>query len=729
MHIVLYNVFCHSKADIFIRHLKQNGKKMKGKLWRKQKIIIFRQRIFIGKRLDINVAMKRLIAVHIFMLLCSAGQASHIMGGDFTYTLIGSVPQQQKKVYKISLNYYRNCDTSAAQFQPYYDLYICYDSSNANYKRAYAQISLDKISTQPIVPPILDTTCYYNNNWCVEKTYYEATVTLSEDTTWHLFLSDGARNVSINNLIQPDSTGIFFYTVIPAGISNSTPQFSNSPTPFICNLDTMQLSNLAFDSDGDSLVYKIVQPYGYIGLNNLMTYQDINFNLYYLFPLPTVIYGPGYSYTSPFGAGGLCSINSQTGLLTISSPNQGLYVLAIEVEEYRNGTLLSRTRRDMQVVVAACSYNTAPQLTSPVVLNYQIDEGDSICFPLTFTDAENNMINISATGNLFGAALTNPPAQFVVNPTPNNNTAQFCWKTICGQAAPFPYMFTVESTDNGCPSKTNTYVFSIRVKTIPHNQLPSINLSMYPDTPTCTGTAFQFNASTQFAGNNPTYQWYINGQALSNNYPNYTTNQLNNGDSVSVQLISNSICVIDSSAISNTQVATVLQPTVASFITSTVSVSSINVLQQFTNQSVGNTYNFWNFGDSTQSAEINPQHVYENSGVYLVQLVTVSDDGCRDTTEAPVDIKTTMSFFMPSSFTPDDNGLNDLFTPIGAEMPDYTLQIFNRWGQLLYSETGKPQWNGRYKNQLLPLGMYIYSIRMHNPTDPIIKTGTVMLLR
>ena len=695
----------------------------------KQRFIIFRQRIFIRKRLDNIVVMKSIIAILIFILLCNTGQATHIMGGEFTYTLIGSVPQQQKKVYKISLNYYRNCDTSAAQFQTFYDLYICYDSSNTNYKRLYTQISLDKINTQPVTLPVIDSTCYYNNNWCVEKAYYEATVILSEDTTWHLFLNDGARNVSINNLIQPDSTGIFFYSMIPAGISNSTPHFSSLPTPFICNLDTVQLSNLAFDSDGDSLAYKLVRPYGNLGVNNLMTYQDINLNLYFLFPLPTVIYSPGYSYTSPFGAGGFCSLDSQTGLLTISSPNQGLYVLTVEVEEYRNGALLSGTRHDMQVIVAACSYNTAPQLTSPVVLNYQIDEGDSLCFPLTFADAENNQINISATGNLFDAALNNPPALFVVNTAPNNNTAQFCWKTICGQAAPFPYMFTVAITDNGCPSKTNTYVFTILVKSISHNQLPSITLSMFPDTAICTGTAIRFNATTQFAGNNPTYQWYINGQAISNNYPDYITNQLNNGDSVSVQLISNSICVIDSGAISNTQVATVLQPTVASFITNTVSVNSINALQQFTNLSVGNTYNYWNFGDSTQSVDISPQHVYVGSGIYLVQLITVSSDGCRDTTEVPVDIKTTMSFFIPSSFTPDANGLNDWFAPIGAEMQDYTLQIFNRWGQLLFSETGKPQWNGRFKNQLLPLGTYIYSIRMNNPTDPIIKTGTVMLLR
>jgi hypothetical protein len=505
--------------------------------------------------------MKSIIALLIFTLLCSAGQATHIMGGELTFTLLGSMPQQQKKVYKISLNYYRNCDSSSAQFQPYYNLYICYDSSNTNYKRAYAQISLDKISTKPVIPPLLDSTCFYNNNQCVEKAYYEGTISLSEDTTWHLFLSDGTRNESINNLIQPDSTGIFFYTVIPAGISNSTPQFSNSPTPFICILDTVQINNLAFDSDGDSLAYKLVKPYGYIGSNNLMTYQDINLNLYYLFPLPTVIYIPGYSYTSPFGAGGLCNIDSQTGLLTIASPNQGLYVVAIEVEEYRNGTLLSRTRRDMQIVVVACSYNTAPQLISPVVLNYQIDEGDSICFPLIFTDAENNNINISATGNLFDAALTNPPALFVVNTAPNNNTAQFCWKTICGQATSLPYMFTVESTDNGCPSKKNTYVFSLYVKAIPHNQQPSIILNMFPDTAICTGTVIQFNASTQFAGNSPTYQWFINGQPLSNNYPYYTTNQLNNGDSISVHLISNSICVTDTTAISNTQYASMLQPT------------------------------------------------------------------------------------------------------------------------------------------------------------------------
>lgn len=113
--------------------------------------------------------MKSIIAVLIFMLLCNAGQATHIMGGEFTYTFIGSVPQQQKKVYKISLNYYRNCDTSAAQFQTYFDLYICYDSSNTNYKRLYAQISLDKINTQPVTPPVLDTTCYYNNNWVCRK--------------------------------------------------------------------------------------------------------------------------------------------------------------------------------------------------------------------------------------------------------------------------------------------------------------------------------------------------------------------------------------------------------------------------------------------------------------------------------------------------------------------------------------------------------------------------------
>ncbi len=113
----------------------------------------------------------------------------------------------------------------------------------------------------------------------------------------------------------------------------------------------------------------------------------------------------------------------------------------------------------------------------------------------------------------------------------------------------------------------------------------------------------------------------------------------------------------------------------------------------------------------------------------MVQLITVSDDGCHDTIEVPVDIKTTMSFFIPSSFTPDANGLNDWFAPIGAEMPDYTLQIFNRWGQLLFSETGKPQWNGYYKNQQLPLGMYIYTIRINNPAKSLIETGTVMLLR
>ena len=69
------------------------------------------------------------------------------------------------------------------------------------------------------------------------------------------------------------------------------------------------------------------------------------------------------------------------------------------------------------------------------------------------------------------------------------------------------------------------------------------------------------------------------------------------------------------------------------------------------------------------------------------------------------------SFFVPSAFTPNIDYINDTFTPKGVNFKYYEMTIFNRWGQELYfTRNISTGWNGRYRWQDCPNGVYVYQI-------------------
>ncbi|MFQ3579970.1 MAG: gliding motility-associated C-terminal domain-containing protein, partial [Bacteroidales bacterium] len=84
---------------------------------------------------------------------------------------------------------------------------------------------------------------------------------------------------------------------------------------------------------------------------------------------------------------------------------------------------------------------------------------------------------------------------------------------------------------------------------------------------------------------------------------------------------------------------------------------------------------------------------------------------------------------IPNAFTPNDDGINDLWVIENIELfPDAIVQVFNRWGQLLF-ETKDPgvSWDGKLNNSLLPTGTYIYIIAINNNDKTY--TGTVTIVR
>ncbi len=73
------------------------------------------------------------------------------------------------------------------------------------------------------------------------------------------------RNLDIDNLANPNGTGIGYYAFIPATlVDNSSPVFLGAPTPFLCTSDTTSFVNSASDTDGDQLIFSFETPYNSI---------------------------------------------------------------------------------------------------------------------------------------------------------------------------------------------------------------------------------------------------------------------------------------------------------------------------------------------------------------------------------------------------------------------------------------------------------------------------------
>jgi gliding motility-associated-like protein len=128
----------------------------------------------------------------------------------------------------------------------------------------------------------------------------------------------------------------------------------------------------------------------------------------------------------------------------------------------------------------------------------------------------------------------------------------------------------------------------------------------------------------------------------------------------------------------------------------------------FTNQSTGGVSYLWNFGDGTSSTLADPQHTFTEPGVYFVQLIVTNSDGCTDTLIIRVEVELTSALSIPNVFTPNSDGLNDLFAFTEEGILEVKAEIYNRWGNKIYdwNKTGHG-WNGITKDgKEAPEGTY-----------------------
>jgi PKD repeat protein len=163
----------------------------------------------------------------------------------------------------------------------------------------------------------------------------------------------------------------------------------------------------------------------------------------------------------------------------------------------------------------------------------------------------------------------------------------------------------------------------------------------------------------------------------------------------------------------------------------------------FNNLTTGGVRYLWNFGDGTTSDESDPHHIYQSYGRYDVILTVYSEHGCADSVTI-TDIFTDKGMFLrfPTAFLPNTGGptggyynrrtdeSNQVFHPVASGVASYNLKIYNKVGLLVFESSDiEMGWDGYYKGELCPPGVYVWKVRgTYRNGQAIVMAGDVTLI-
>jgi len=308
----------------------------------------------------------------------------------------------------------------------------------------------------------------------------------------------------------------------------------------------------------------------------------------------------------------------------------------------------------------------------------------------------------------------------------------------------------------------------------------------------CKGSPVNFTATSSNEGSTPVYRWMKNNTFVGNNSKTYTDNDFSNNDVISCVLNSNANCASSSEVTSNNIRLTVHpNPNVTLDQNPNLCSGSSRRLDpgMFSNY-------FWNNGSQNRSIDVNAPGVYsvkvtdkngcEGTGTTEIRMLlpvpsgfmppdtaicsygalllkanrdyqkyfwstgstwpsisiaqpgqysleVTDDNNCKATEFVEVSLKLCMNgLYLPSAFTPDNDGKNDTFRPLlFGDVKEYRLVIYNRWGNLVFlTEDVLHGWNGTYKGLKLSSEVYAWACtyRFNLGLKTTIK-GTVLIIK
>lgn len=391
------------------------------------------------------------------------------------------------------------------------------------------------------------------------------------------------------------------------------------------------------------------------------------------------------------GPNGFISTNQNPEILAIGPEIAGTYKLYVQV-----GDCVSEVNS-----VDILSVDLKPEAMFSIEVNNRCETNQSF----SFINTSKNYTKL--TWN-FGIGVKSQVAI--------NNDSKILTFTDPG---PKTITLTVES-NNGC---TSTFTKDILVELKPEKPEISINQASF-----CLTDIIKLSIPAQ---EGITYTW-----SGPNNY-SATTNAIE--IPVTDFNVAGEYQVVLTSGTCSAEPATIVVPAIAripiaKFYTEpTFNIKfSAPVPITFTNTSLYGDFYEWNFGDGFTSTEQSPTHIYQTDGVFRITLTAFSKNGCSNSiTQGDLIIKKNASTFVPNAFSPNGDGINDELLVGVTNLKKYSIQIFNRLGsRVFFTDNIFENWNGTFKGNDLPVGVYYYIILGTNLSNNNVKySGSVTLLR
>lgn len=269
---------------------------------------------------------------------------------------------------------------------------------------------------------------------------------------------------------------------------------------------------------------------------------------------------------------------------------------------------------------------------------------------------------------------------------------------------------------NGCTNTSNIITVDVHPRPIVNFSIKGICL----DEPTL------FTDSSSIILDNIIDHIWNFGDGSSGTGPIVSHTYNNVGNYYSSLLVISDYGCIDSL----TKLLTIYPNPHADFTFYPVSASILDPIISFNNISINTSSYMWNFDDSSFAFIENPVHDFEDPGVYDVMLTVGDINQCVDSISYQIVIYYDFVLYIPNSFTPNEDGRNDIFMPSGIRMDkykSYEFNIFNRWGGRVYSTNDVTKgWDGSDAIT----GIYTWSVIIEDELGNIHKrSGEVKLIK
>lgn len=519
---------------------------------------------------------------------------------------------------------------------------------------------------------------------------YSATAIFAIGTTSCTTMASSGLNVVATNSITVNSPIVKCEKEMAQFVSNSSGAITylwSGPNNYTSNVATPLLSDVTPSLSG---IYSITTSYN----NGVLTcFRTNTLSLtvnpilsFSLTPQTTVCYNSNLVINGPAGATSylwtstntFSAITQNLNLAGITTDQQGTYQLEVSLG---NCKTFGTTKLD---VITPISFSVAPA-------NKIVCRGDSVKH------------FVVSTGGTENYAYDWVPNIYLSAPTGSAQAGLPLGTTV----------YQLIGWDIACPQYSITHSFSVTVHQPP---VPDLKLEK---TSGCSPLCLVYNTHT------------------SRNFSRLVTWDFNDvkqqGDSIEICLSKPgsydlNILINDSNnCASKTTIpnAITVLPLPETEINVSGDISTTNNNVNFSSTSLNGpiTSYMWQFGDPVgdlsldTSSLANPSHLYDsnNPGTYAVFLTTTNSFGCTETDRRLIELLEEFSFFIPNTFTPNNDGLNETFQPKGVGFGEkgYIMDIFDRWGTRIYSTTEfKKGWDGTIKGNPAEDGVYIYKIKV-----------------